>query len=153
MRKIAIPISQNIKEIRTYNDYTQRFLASVLNINRSTYADWELNRKIIPLKHLNKLANFYELNIDYILGLTNEIRPIKKTDLKIEIISSNFLKVRRENNLSTRELAKLLNIGNSTITDYENKKYFISTSVCYDLARRFNISIDWLLGKSSIKKL
>lgn len=153
MRPIIMPIAQRLKEIRTYHLYTQRYIGDILGVSQSTYAGWECNKRIIPLRHLNKLSNFYELSLDYLLGLTDESKKCKDMDLDINISSINFTKIRKENNLSTREFAKILNIGQTTVMSYENKVYPLSTHACYDLARNFNISVDWLLGKSDKKTL
>lgn len=151
MRTIIMPISQRLKEIRTYYLYTQEYMGSVLGLTQSTYAGWECNKKIIPLKHLNQLTNFYGLSIDYLLGLTDEKRKVEKVVVDKEVVRKNFTLIRKEKGLSTIELAKILNVGETTIRDYENGKYLISTHACYDLARNFNVSVDWLLGKSKEK--
>ena len=151
MRLIIMPISKILKEVRTYDLYSQQYIADMLNIQRGTYACYESNKRIIPLKHLNTLANFYNLSIDYLLGLTDNKKAFKKVELDIEKSSKNLKLVRNELGLTTRDLSKSLNVENSTISDYENGVYFISTHACYDLARKYNISVDWLLGKSDIK--
>lgn len=151
MRSIIMPISERLKEVRTYDLYTQKYIGKLLNINRATYACYESNKRIIPLNHLNILSNFYDLSIDYLLGLTNNKSSFKKADLDIEISSKRFKQIRKELCLSTREMAKELNVGSSTIHSYECKNYFLSTHACYDLARKYDISVDWLLGKSDNK--
>lgn len=151
MRSIIMPISERLKEVRTYDLYTQKYIGKLLNINRATYACYESNKRIIPLKHLNTLSNFYNLSIDYLLGLTNNKVTFNKINLDIEISSRRFKQIRNEFCLSTREMAKILNVDNSTISDYENQNYFLSTHACYDLARKYDISVDWLLGKSDNK--
>lgn len=153
MRSIIMPIAARLKEVRTYNLYTQKYIADILGVSQSTYAGWENYKRIIPLKHLNKLSNYYDLSLDYLLGLTDENKKIKKLDLNIDIASKNFTTIRKDNNLTTRELADILKVGYSTISSYENKDYFLSTHACYDLARAFNVSVDWLLGKSKDKEL
>ena len=151
MRSIIMPISERLKEVRTYDLYSQSDISNILNVDRTTYACYESNKRIIPLKHLNTLSNFYNLSIDYLLGLSNKKTSFNKSALDINIASKNFILVRKELGLSIREMAKELNVGSSTIHSYETKNYFISTHACYDLARKYNISVDWLLGKSDIK--
>ena len=151
MRSIIIPISERLKGARTYDLYSQSDISSILNVDRSTYACYESNKRIIPLSHLNTLSNFYNLSIDYLLGLSNKKTSFNKIDLDINTASKNFILVRKELGLSIREMSKELNVGSSTIHSYETKNYFISTHACYDLVRKYNISVDWLLGKSDIK--
>ncbi len=153
MRKVSISIGERLKEVRTYDLYTQKYIASILKIKQPTYASYESNKRIIPLKHLNTLSQFYDLSIDYLLGLNNKTLKKCSHDLDINVSSKNFFKVRKENNLSQEKMAKILNISETTVRDYENQKYFLSTHVCYDLARNFNISVDWLLGMSNKKEL
>lgn len=151
MKKVNILISDRIKEIRTYHGYSQKEIANILNISRATYADYENNRRLIPLRYLNALSNFYGKSIDYLLGLTEEISTTKKNDLKINKISQNLKTVRKDLNLTLTLFATSLNYGISTISEYENGKNIVSTSFCYDLAKKYNISIDWLLNKSTKK--
>lgn len=127
MRSIIMPIAQRLKEVRTYNLYTQKHIADILDIHQSTYAGWENYKRIIPLKHLNTLSNYYNLSLDYLLGLTDKSKPIKKIELSIDISSRNFTAIRNEHNLTTRGLANILKVGYSTISSYENKDYFLST--------------------------
>ena len=143
--------SERLRDVRTYYDYSQRELADMLGVTRTVYTDWELYRKVIPLKYLNKLANFYKVNIDYLLGLTDITTKVNLVDLDINIISSNLFNLRTELNLTTREFANILHISNSSVTRYEKAKILISTSACYSIARNYNISIDYILGRSKIK--
>ena len=148
MKKIIMPIAERLREIRTYYDYSQKYIGDILNISQSTYASYETNRRIIPLKHLIILTNFYNVSADYLLGLTNQNKNGKDVKLNPQEIGKRLKLFRNNKNLTIRELAKNINVDNSLIAKYENGKNLISTHVCYDIARIFNISIDWLLGKS-----
>ena len=52
-------------------DLKSKDIANMLIIAESTYSEWEHNKIPIPTKRLIELANFYKINIDYILKLTN----------------------------------------------------------------------------------
>ena len=153
MKNIKTPISDRLKEVRTYHDYKQVEIAKKLGIINTMYCDWELNRRLITLKYLNQLSNFYNINIDYLLGLTNEIKRINHNNIDKDIIAKRLKEIRKDYNLTVSEFAKSLNSCKTTFTNYENKIRLIQTSFCYDIARTYNISVDWLLGKSSEKKL
>ena len=66
MEKINI---QNIRLLREDKDLNQKDIASVLNIDRTTYTSYEIGRDTIPLKHLNTLCNYFDISVDYALGL------------------------------------------------------------------------------------
>ena len=137
-------------DLREYKDLSQIKLADYLGITQQTYSLWEKGTKIIPLKHLNNLSNFYEISMDYIVGLTDEKNNsgiIKLTELNKNEIGSRIKKIREENNLTLRDLAKELNTTSSTISAYETGKTLILTAFAYQICIKYNVSLDWLCGK------
>lgn len=137
-------------DLREYKDLSQIKLADYLGITQQTYSLWEEGTKIIPLKHLNNLSNFYEISMDYIVGLTDEKNNsgiIKLTELNKNEIGSRIKKIREDNNLTLRDLAKELNTTSSTISAYETGKTLILTAFAYQICIKYNVSLDWLCGK------
>ena len=61
--------------------------------------------------------------------------------------------MRNDNNLTLRNLANELNTTSSTISAYEADKTLILTAFAYQIAKKYKISLDWLVGKSDIKNL
>ncbi len=59
--------------------------------------------------------------------------------------------LREEQGIFQKDLAKLLNVSVPAINYYENEKRSIDTNTAYILAVFFNVSIDYLLGKSDIR--
>lgn len=137
-------------DLREYKDLSQIKLADYLGITQQTYSLWEKGTKIIPLKHLNNLSNFYEISMDYIVGLTDEKNNsgiIKLTELNKNEIGSRIKKIREDNNLTLRDLAKELNTTSSTISACETGKTLILTAFAYQICIKYNVSLDWLCGK------
>lgn len=64
-----------IKKLREDKDLTQKEVGRILNMSQTGYNQYEIGRNDIPTKVLIDLANFYNTSTDYILGLTNEIKP------------------------------------------------------------------------------
>lgn len=138
-------------ELREYNFLHQKDIAQILNIDRSTYSTWETNLKIIPLKHLNTLSNYYNISMDYILGLTNKkIKYKKLNELDKKIIGNNIKKLRSNNNLTLRDLARALNTTSSTISAYETGKTLLLTAFAIEIVQKYHLSIDELCGKEKI---
>ena len=57
-----------LKELRNENNLTQKEIADMLNIARSTYNTYELDKNEISIENLKKLANFYNVTVDYLIG-------------------------------------------------------------------------------------
>ncbi len=69
---------QRLYDLRTDNDKTQRDIAEYLICSRQVYARYERGIREIPISMVIKLAKFYNTSIDYIVGLTDDIKPYKR---------------------------------------------------------------------------
>jgi len=49
--------------LRNKKDLTQREMAKILNISKSTYARWETQDEIIPLWHLVNFCNYFSIRV------------------------------------------------------------------------------------------
>ncbi len=65
---ILLKISRILKELRKENEYSQQDVADFLNISRSTYGKYETGDREPSLEMLCKLADFYKVTTDYLLG-------------------------------------------------------------------------------------
>lgn len=142
-------------ELREYNNLTQKNVGAILGVRQQTYAEWEKGKKIIPLKHLIALAKYYKVSLDYLTGLSNQ-KDIFFNYVKLnkEEIGQKIIYIRNINNLKQRELAKVLNTSPSTLCAYEKGNTLILTAFLYQIAKEFNISMDWFVGASTrIKRL
>ena len=66
-----------IRDLREDRDLRQRELAEYLNCSQQVYSNYELGQRDIPSETLIRLSRFYGVSVDYILGLTDEPRPIR----------------------------------------------------------------------------
>ena len=64
-----------IRDIREDNDKTQKELAKELNCTQQTYSRYEKEEITIDIFRLIQLAQYYKTSIDYLVGLTDEIKP------------------------------------------------------------------------------
>ena len=71
-----------LKEIRKDRDLTQTRVAEFLGMKQQQYSEYEIGKRLIPIETLDKLADFYNTSIDYLVGRTDERKPYKKSILK-----------------------------------------------------------------------
>lgn len=69
---------KRIRDLREDKDLSQKELAKILNMSQTGYSKYEVGTNDIPTKILIQLAQFYNTSIDYILGITDEIKPYKR---------------------------------------------------------------------------
>lgn len=69
---------QRLKDLREDKDMTQTQVSEVLGIQQTVYSRYERGFQTIPVEHLIKLADFYEVSTDYILGRTLVKKPYPK---------------------------------------------------------------------------
>lgn len=62
------------------------------------------------------------------------------------LLGNRIKLLREEKNISQLELAKILNIGNTTLSQYESGKRIPSDEIKLRLAKHFGVSLDWLMG-------
>ncbi|MBO5065762.1 MAG: helix-turn-helix transcriptional regulator [Clostridia bacterium] len=66
-----------IREMREDSDLLQKDLADYLCCTQVCYSRYELGMRDIPTEILIKLAKYYDISIDYLLGITDEKRSYK----------------------------------------------------------------------------
>lgn len=67
-----------IRNLREGKDLYQKDIAEVLGISQQYYSEYESGNRAIPVFHLMKLAEFYNVSIDYIVGLTDNTKPYSR---------------------------------------------------------------------------
>lgn len=70
MKKVIGIMKNNLKLLRTEKHLYQKDIANLLNIAISTYSYWESGFNEPDQKSLIKLADFYNVSVDYLLGRT-----------------------------------------------------------------------------------
>ena len=69
---------ENIRNLRVDRGYTQKQLGEYLGISQNTYSQYEIGVLNYPVDVIIRLAEFYGVSTDYLLGLTNEKQPYPK---------------------------------------------------------------------------
>lgn len=144
----------NLEKLREENDLLKKDVAKIIGVSESVYCEWENEKLTIPTKRIYQLANFFEVNIDYMLGISNTRLHIKsEKEINLQIVSTRLKEIRKSLNMSMRDLAKILNTSSSAISNYENSKYLILSPFLIEICKYSNYSIDWVLDRTNIKFL
>ncbi len=143
--------TENIKKIRANLGYSQSNMAELMHVSRTSYAMWESNNDIFPIKRLINFCEITNSSLDYALGLTNEKINITPSYNK-EKIKVRLKALRKENNLIQDDLAQLLNTTKAVISGYEVGRYLIATPFLYTICKKYHISADYLLGRTDEPK-
>ena len=61
-------LCENIKGLREDRGITQLELAKYLNVTQTTYSKYELEKINISIDILVKLADYFEVSLDYLVG-------------------------------------------------------------------------------------
>lgn len=74
-------IIERLKKLRKEGKLTQKDIATFLNISQPAYQQFESGKKKMNLETMEKLADFFNVSTDYLLGKTD----IPDLDLEIDI--------------------------------------------------------------------
>ena len=65
-----------IRDLREDHDKTQQNIADILGTSQTMYARYERGASELPIRHLICLALYYNVSMEYIVGLTDDKTPL-----------------------------------------------------------------------------
>ena len=82
---------ERLKELRTKRHLLQKDVAAVLGIDRTTYVKYENGLSEPSYDILCKLAEYFEVSTDYLLGRDDAIKNVSPTmnDLKVALFGGD----------------------------------------------------------------
>ncbi|MDL2212215.1 XRE family transcriptional regulator [Erysipelotrichaceae bacterium OttesenSCG-928-M19] len=83
-------LKDRLKKLRKEKGITQKEISELLNVSRVSYARYETGDRQPPYETLSKIADFFEVSTDYLLGNSNNIK-IKNLDrdvVRINVLGS-----------------------------------------------------------------
>ena len=63
---------QRIQDLRTDADMSQKQLSEILHISQRSYSHYETGSRNIPVEMLIRLANYYDISVDNLVGRTDK---------------------------------------------------------------------------------
>jgi transcriptional regulator with XRE-family HTH domain len=134
-------LGKRLLYLRNKHNLTQEELAKIFCMSRSTYAQYEVDRRKPDYDTLQKIADYFKVSTDFLLGRTE--------DLVIEECNfpSRLKMIRDLNGVSLKQLAENLNISPTNVSQFETGEKYPDPSILKALADSLNCSVDFLLGR------
>ncbi len=63
---------RRMRDLREDSDYTQEYVAHILGTSQTMYARYERGANELPIHHLLKLCELYNVSADYLLGISSK---------------------------------------------------------------------------------
>lgn len=143
----------NIRYCREELKMTQAELGYIFGVSDSAVRSWETAHDSIPLPKLIKFCNMYDYSLDFVCGLIrNNIKYGKFTTDKIKI-SKKLKELRNKLGISQQKLSDDCKISQTTYSGYETGNYLINTTNLYYICKTYNVSMDWVVGRTNNSKI
>ena len=144
---------EKLFQLRDRLGLTNIEMAKLLNISDSLYSRYEKEKQTIPIKHLISLCNYFNVSLDYIFNFTKEKNYTNNNDtINYQLQHLRLKEIRKEHKLTQERLASLIIVASATISDHESQNKPIATPFLYTICKKYNISADYLLGKTNNPK-
>lgn len=104
-------LSKNLKNLRKKNNLTQLQMSKILNLGSTTYQSYEQEVSEPNIEVLIKIANFYNISVDELLGRETDMLNLKFLDDDQSLIIKAVLRMNKEQLTYTKRFVE------SMITD------------------------------------
>lgn len=142
-----------LSKLRKSKNLLQKDIAKVLKVSQDRYSHWEREVDDISLIKVNELANFYNVNLDYLLGLSNKINITEEKNINFQTLCKHLFELRKENGLSQKELGNKIGFPQRTYANYEKGIHIPTTHKLLYIAIFYQISFDYLVGRTKDKRI
>lgn len=141
----------NLKYCREELEMTQLELGYVFGVSDSAIRSWENAYESIPLLKLIKFCNLYDYSLDFVVGLSRSNKKYGKFKTDKVKIGKKLKELRNSLNLSQQQLSDECKISQTTYSGYEIGKYLINTTNLYYICKTYNVSMDYMVGRTDKK--
>ena len=139
-----------IKQLRERMRLRQSDLAKKLGISGMAISTYESGKRMPSRIVAEKLADVFNVSVDYLLGRTNDPTP---PFTEIFVISGGRIgkrikQLREKSKISIEKLSKEVNVSSELLLKIENKEGSLSEKEIKRLADFFDVSMDYILGNT-----
>ncbi len=147
--------SKRLKELMELEDLSNRALALQINVDRASIRLWLHGSYYPKYDALIKLATFFKIKIDNLLGLENQSKDVAELPLVegefCQDVQKQFFEqltaYMKKERLSCYAVAKKVRIDQKAFTNWLKKGSMPETEKLINLSRAMGVSVDELLGR------
>ena len=124
--------------------------AELIGISNTTYCN-AINYGIVPkVPSLLKIADFFAISLDYLVGISDR-ESFVKSDYSATFVD-RLSDLKADKTITVYELSQRTHIHRNNIAQWMKKGYLPLLDDLIVLAEFFNVSLDFLLGRTDYKK-
>ncbi|QSR03139.1 helix-turn-helix transcriptional regulator (plasmid) [Lactococcus sp. LG1074] len=82
-------LSERLKNLREEGNYSQVFMADILDVSQGAYQKWESGARFPKIEQQKKLAEFFDVSISYLIGETNIKKATRIMDIMDKLSEPN----------------------------------------------------------------
>lgn len=145
-----IVLAQNIKNLRKAKNLSQQKLGKILCVTQQAVGKWENGYSEPDSLTLIKLSKLFNISVDKLLSNIINCGNLSNENYNMVLNKPNvnrLKEIRKSNNLNQSEFAKIFNISQQTLSNWEKGITDINLDTLIAISDTFNISIDYILGK------
>ena len=137
-------MKNRLRGLRKGKDLNQTQIAAVLRISQRGYSKYETGENKIPPEVLLRLADFYGVSVDYLLGRdeTPAAQPPRGRSGRLQLAA-----LRREHGMTQAQAAAMLGCSASLYARYERGERPLPLPLAVKLADLYGVTLDRLAGR------
>lgn len=148
--------SQRLQSLMCAEKVSKRGLAEKTGVQRKSIINY-VNGHFFPrYDSLCKIADFFEVSADYLLGRENECFCAYRSECAAEQISGVFVrrlnKLLEDKNMTRYRFAQKLDVGQSAISKWMHRVSMPETLLIMKIADAMDCTVDYLLGREAVKE-
>lgn len=137
-----------VREVREDFDMSQKQAAAILKISPQQYQLYESGKREMPMHLFIKLADYYEVSIDYLAGIDkNDYNEYLTKQKEISFYYQKIRDIREDNDMNQQQVADILGITRQQYQLYESGRREMPMHHFITLAEHYGVTIDYLVGR------
>lgn len=134
--------SVKLKQLRKERGLLQKDISQIFNVSMGAVGNWESGNRIPDSETLSRIADYFQVSVDYLLGRSDDPEPEQKPKGPLlPTVAMNLRYYRLASHLSTSQAAKLADVPAGTWLSWEQGKALPSDEELARAAEVIGVSV------------